>query len=292
MTGGTGREAATAVAVPPGASETLTGPGIVELLRDAAAAAPERVYCEWGDEEITFADLDERSDDVARGLAALGLRAGDVVCTMLKNHPDHVLVFFALLKLGVVWVPLNTHLRGASLTHIWTETRCSALVYDGECDAQIEPLFESHRPWVRVRRRSGGPPAVAARAFDDVVALGRKEPALAPVAESSDRTICISYTSGTTGRPKGVLLTDRMLRTCAVGVGVVTQPQPGDVFLVWEPLHHIGGSQMLLVPLLAPVRLVLVERFSASRFWPLARARGVTHVHYLGGILQILLKQP
>ncbi|HEX2195527.1 MAG TPA: AMP-binding protein, partial [Actinomycetota bacterium] len=47
-----------------------------------------------------------------------------------------------------------------------------------------------------------------------------------------------------------------------------------------------------LVPLLAPVRLVLVERFSASRFWPLARARGVTHVHYLGGILQILLKQP
>ena len=61
---------------------------------------------------------------------------------------------------------------------------------------------------------------------------------------------------------------------------------------LWEPLFHIGGAQMIVLPLIRDVTLVVAERFSASRFWADLKACGATHMHFLGGILQILLKQP
>jgi carnitine-CoA ligase len=64
------------------------------------------------------------------------------------------------------------------------------------------------------------------------------------------------------------------------------------VLYLWEPLFHIGGAQMLVLPLIRDATLAMAERFSATRFWVDARAVGATHVHYLGGILQMLLKQP
>ena len=99
------------------------------------------------------------------------------------------------------------------------------------------------------------------------------------------------YTSGTTGRPKGVLVTHRMLRLAGEAAALVSAARDGDVFFVWEPLFHIGGAQLLVVPLLRRVVLAMVARFSAGRFWEQVRAEGASHIHYLGGILQILLKQ-
>ena len=61
---------------------------------------------------------------------------------------------------------------------------------------------------------------------------------------------------------------------------------------MWEPLYHIGGAQMIVLPLIRDVTLALVEHFSASRFWQQVSHYGASHIHFLGGILQILLKQP
>ena len=86
-------------------------------------------------------------------------------------------------------------------------------------------------------------------------------------------------------------MTDRMLRTAAASAVVVSGAGPDDIFLVWEPLCHIGGAQMLVVPLLADVTLALVAGFSASRFWRQAARMRATHIHHLGGILAILLSR-
>jgi crotonobetaine/carnitine-CoA ligase len=83
-----------------------------------------------------------------------------------------------------------------------------------------------------------------------------------------------------------------MLRLAGEAVALVSAARDGDVLLVWEPLYHIGGSQLIVLPLLCDVTLAMVDRFSARRFWQDAKAYGATHIHYLGGILQILLKQP
>jgi crotonobetaine/carnitine-CoA ligase len=107
-----------------------------------------------------------------------------------------------------------------------------------------------------------------------------------------DDLFAIMYSSGTTGRPKGVLVTHRMLRLSGEGVVLASTAMDGDVLFLWEPLYHIGGAQMTVLPLIRDVHLAMVDRFSASRFWGQAKANGATHMHYLGGILQMLLKQP
>jgi carnitine-CoA ligase len=75
-------------------------------------------------------------------------------------------------------------------------------------------------------------------------------------------------------------------------VALVSAARAGDVMFMWEPLYHIGGAQMIVLPLIRDVTLALVEHFSASRFWSEVRGYAASHIHFLGGIPQILLKQP
>lgn len=79
-----------------------------------------------------------------------------------------------------------------------------------------------------------------------------------------------------------------MLRAAAAGAIEVTDVRPGDLIYLWEPIFHIGGAKVLLLPLYADVALALTRRFSASRFWSEVRQAGAIHIHYLGGALQIL----
>jgi crotonobetaine/carnitine-CoA ligase len=117
-------------------------------------------------------------------------------------------------------------------------------------------------------------------------------PAAALPVPAPEALAALMYTSGTTGPAKGVRVTHRMLRIAAEGVARVTDARPGDVMFLWEPLYHVGGAQMLGLPGLVRVELAMTGGFSARRFWAQVAASGATHVHYLGGILQILLKQP
>ncbi|WP_309248140.1 AMP-binding protein [Rothia santali] len=132
----------------------------------------------------------------------------------------------------------------------------------------------------RAARRLGRAPGPGAGAAGRRPAAPRRE------------AVLLMYTSGTTGPPKGVLVTESMLKAAALGALQVTQPRDGDVFYVWEPLFHIGGAQVVFLPLLHRLELALAPRFSASRFWEDVRDFGVTHIHYLGGVLQILLQRP
>jgi len=199
---------------------------------------------------------------------------------MMGNHADHVAVIFALMSMRAVWVPVNPRLRGRPLEFQLETADPHLCLADGE-------LAAGARGAAAGRRVQVWPPSLSHRT-DPAGPGASRDPGEAPQA---DDVIAIMFTSGTTGPPKGVMVTDRMLRTAAASAVVVSGAGPDDNFLVWEPLCHIGGAQMLVVPLLADVTLALVAGFSASRFWRQAARMRATHIHHLGGILAILLSR-
>jgi crotonobetaine/carnitine-CoA ligase len=254
--------------------------GFVHLLISRAAQEPGRVYARYCGEAVTYAEIERKSASFAAHLRRLGVKAGDRVAVMMRNSIASIAVVFGLARAGVAWVPVNAQQRGEGLRYLLTHPEPKLVVADADLAVLAgEALAGTQAPPILCN----GPDLDAV--LDLTTPFG--EPAPDP-----GTVFAVMYTSGTTGRPKGVIVSHRMLRLAAEGVGRVAAAVPGDVMFVWEPLYHIGGAQLLPLPMIRDVTLAFVDRFSASRFWAQVQEEGATHIHYLGGILQILLKQP
>lgn len=259
--------------------------GFLDLFRQRAGAWPERVFASFEGTVLTFGELDRQSDSCAAALRRHGLGRGDRAMVMMRNSLAVLPLLFGLAKAGVVWVPANPRQRGAGLRHL-VESSAPRLVV---ADADLLPELAASGAGL------DGVVLVADAAAEGAIALGGMLSAGEAFHESSPEPsapFALMYTSGTTGRPKGVEVSHAMLRVAAEAAAIVSAVRPGDVLFVWEPLFHIGGAQLLVLPLLEEVRLAMVPAFSASRFWEQVRQARATHIHYLGGILQMLLKQP
>ncbi|WP_341644779.1 AMP-binding protein [Thauera sp. SDU_THAU2] len=222
-------------------------------------------------------------------LAAEGLEKGDRVAVMLGNSVQHIALIYAIVLSGLVWVPINTKLRGMGLKYILEHSEPTLLMLDDE----FAPLFEgAEAPGGRLEGN-----ARVVNVADQDWRVSSRGDAVPPgelthtPCEVGD-TLCLIYTSGTTGAPKGVVFTHRMMRIATEAAIRVADIKAGDRAFLWEPLCHIGGAQMLLMPFLEKVTLLVVERFSASRFWSQWQESRATHLHYLGGVLDILMQLP
>ncbi|MCG7391604.1 AMP-binding protein [Microvirga sp. ACRRW] len=258
---------------------------LADLLRQHADKNPDGIFARFNGDPITFAMLDSQSSAMAAWARSRGLQSGDHVAVMMRNSVQTLAVVFGLAKAGLVWVPLNAQQRGQGLQYIINHSKPALIVADDDLLPTIaESEAEHPREGFIIHGEAGDHPRLA-----EVLGTG------APFAEPApnlDAPFAIMYTSGTTGHPKGVTVSNRMIRLAGEGVSLVAASRAGDVMFVWEPLYHIGGAQLLSLPMTHGVVLAMVDRFSASRFWGQVREYGATHIHYLGGILQILLKQP
>jgi carnitine-CoA ligase len=257
-----------------------TDAGFLPLLTQRASADPAGVFARFGTTPISFAALERMATSLAHWLRRERIAAGDVVATMLANSPMSLALIFALARAHAVWVPINTRSRGDNLGYICNHCAPKLIIAEPELIAVIR---ESGADLADTRLRS--------TAETIAVTGGDASPWREPAPEA-DGIFAMMYTSGTTGRPKGVLVTHRMLRLSGEAVALVSTARDNDVMFMWEPLYHIGGTQMIILPLIRRVTLAMVERFSASRFWHEVAAQRASHIHYLGGILQILLRQP
>ena len=253
---------------------------LVDLLDAASRRDPNGVYARFEGVEITYAELARRSRALAGALTARGLRKGDRVAVMMRNSAAAVATIFALARGGFVWAPVNALLRGEGLRHLLSHCEPSLLIAD---EALVAPIEEAG---------GGATPRIAHGVGGELDALLSGPEAFVGPAPQVDDVFAMMYTSGTTGPAKGAVVSHLMLRLAGEAVMLVSDARAGDVFFVWEALYHIGGAQLLALPMSHGVRLAMVERFSASRFWLRAKAEGATHIHHLGGILQLLLKQP
>jgi len=260
------------------------GDGFLPLFAARCRDDPNGLFARFEGVPITYGALGKQADALSAAFRRAGIARGDRVAVMLRNSPAALALVFAMGQAGIVWVPVNAQQRGPGLRYIIDHSQPRMIIVEADllpvlqqCEAALDGIAIVTHADDRGAALTGLPAEPA----------GFDEPLPAP-----HECFAILYTSGTTGPPKGVLLSHAMLRYAAEAVALVSQAAPGDVMFQWEPLYHIGGMQVLLLPLIRRVTLAMVRRFSASQFWEQARETGATHIHFLGGVLQLLLKQP
>lgn len=262
-----------------------------QLIERRAATNGADTFLMFGDEVITFAELKARIDNAAAGLKGAGVQPGDRVGLMLPTVPDHIHLFFALAWIGAVALPISIHLKAMGIRTQLAGARPRVIIADAAFSELAEAVADD-RAVEKVLWRGGGFPTTDLRfsSLDEALALDGNPPPEAP--GGLDRACMISYTSGTTGEPKGAVLTERWFQIGAKNAGLLAEVRAGDVLFLWEPFFHVAGWMTVLMSLQHGVSIGMVERFSASQCWQQVRRFGATQFHYLGGAMNLLLKQP
>lgn len=245
---------------------TLTAEG--RAITYWAEQAPDRLALatEFGDR--TFAELDRRADQLVRALRARGLRAGDAVALITRNRPEFVETWAACRRAGVRLTPINWHLTPDEMAYITRDCEARALVVDSEIPSAAA-LAMQVAPEIDVVLTVGGRLPVG-ESYDDAVAAESSD----PIDDAAPGTLML-YTSGTTGRPKGV-----RKRPHPPAVENIAGYEAESVHLCTGPLYHAAPLNISLIsPLSNGAGVVLMDRWTAADTLRLVERYRVTHTH-------------
>src|SRR3712207_5059615 len=237
---------------------SLDNTSLADLLRLHAEKDPNGVFARFNGEPITFALLDSQSASLAAWLRSRGLRSGEHVAVMMRNSAETLAVVFALAKAGLAWVPLNAQQRGQGLQYIINHSKPALLIADSDL---LPTIAESGADNPREGLLAHGP-AEGHPSLTDILSTGAPFTEPAPAL---DVPFAIMYTSGATGQPKGVIVTNRMIGPAGEGVSLGAPSHAGEVMCMWEPVYPIGGAQLRALPMTHGVVRAVVARCSASR---------------------------
>jgi len=266
------------------------------LLRSRAEANPDGPFCHVQDGGFTFAEIDRRADEVAAGFAANGVGFGDRVAVLTPNRIEVLEMFYGLARLGAIQVPLNAFLKGAFLRHQLAHSRASVLVGDAAGIAAAAPLLDELpdlRLLVLLDPGSEVPsrPGVEVLPYP-VVAAGNAGEAPA-VDVQPHHTMSIVFTSGTTGLPKGCVLSHGYYARCGWTSAYGLDLSAEDSIYAPLPLFHGGGRMLVLTAaLIMGIPVTFDLQFSASAFMRRAAEVDATVVIAIGAMGMALLATP
>jgi len=238
--------------------------------------------------EWTYRDFYEEACRTANHLAAAGIRRGDRIATVAHNHPDTVLQYFGAFLLGAVVVPVNTGEDDRRIAFILENSGARLAFVRDEYLERIRSL-QARIPGLTTIVRCGAGPGPSLPFFTAEVA---RQPArfVPPATPALADEALIVYTSGTTGNPKGVVLTQGNLMADAMAIAEWHQIADDQRMMCVLPIHHVNGTVVtLMTPLWAGAGVVLNQRFHAHNFFERISAEKVHIVSVVPTLLQFLL---
>ena len=259
---------------------------IRELIDWRAATQPDATYLIAPETAriLTYADLQRDSQSLARYLRHLGLRKGDHVSFMLHNGYQAARLLLGAMYGGFVIQPINLLAQRSQLEYVLDHSETRAVFVAAECHDRLRDALAHVARNVHVEIIDPD-----AASFFDAAAVPQYE--LAPIAPDDDALLM--YTSGTTGKPKGCLLTQR---NCIAGGEFTSSAhrlEREDRVLCALPLYHINGQIVTAVaPLVHGGSVVMPHRFSASAYWELVSAYRCTWLNVVPTIIAYLLNGP
>ncbi|WP_284977475.1 o-succinylbenzoate--CoA ligase [Arthrobacter sp. fls2-241-R2A-200] len=252
-----------------------------------------------GERTLSYAELADRADRLADALHNRGVRKGDRVAYLGENHPSFVETFFACGLLGAIFVPLNTRLTAHELQFQLQDSGARLMVnaaaLDNVAAASLVDTAVTHR--LVVASDVGSSVAVVPELpagvehYDAAISAAAGAPTDEPV--TLDDGAMILYTSGTTGKPKGALLTHGNITWNCINTVVDMDLNRNDVALMISPLFHVASLDMGLLPmLLKGATVVLESKFDAGRVLQLVGRHKVTTLNGVPTTFQMLCDHP
>ena len=263
----------------------MTDQGLGHWLERRKLRAPGDIAIICDDEQLTYARFADASDRVAGVLVDQGVKRGDKVAFFGENSPDFLVTLFATVSLGAIFVPVNTRLAGQEIAYIINDSGARVLIHDDKLEDRL-------------------PVVLAECDLDAIVRTGTTEGRLRALAalNPSDRphvpstlddTAAILYTSGTTGRPKGAILSHGNLTWVAINSIVDYDVISTDVALMISPLFHVASLGMGALPaILKGATLVVEKGFEPGRALAQIERHGVTILSGVPTTFQMLSEHP
>jgi len=265
---------------------------IDDFLRRAALNYADKLAVVDGAKRFTYRELKQRVNRLSHALLRLGVRQGDRVCILSPNSHFFLESFYATSQIGAILVPLNYRLLAADHEYILNHAGVTTLLVDWEYTKvvdEIRPRLTAARSYV-VAQESGAAPA----GWLDWETLVAREPDTAPPAPArgENDVVSINYTSGTTARPKGVMLTHRNCYLNAYNLIAHLRVAHGDVELWTLPMFHCNGWGGVYALTGMGGTHVILRAIDAKRIYELIAEEGVTFACMAPAVLRAVLDYP
>lgn len=277
-------------------SERVVG----KILASQARNRGDSPFVHHGSEWYGFAEMDRRANRVANAFTSLGVRAGARVAVLLHNRLEYLDLWFGLSRIGALQVPINGEYKGAQILQTLQRAPVDlvvvepalveqlAVAFDAMASTPVTLLIDKHSSLLPLPRS-----LASSLDYADVVSGADDTECLHRFAVSGENAAVVMSTSGTTGPSKGVVLSHAQQYILGRNIAADMNLSDDDVYYNFFPMFHNTSQAMIAMPaLLSGARMVLTERFSASRFWSESRQFGCTAFYYIGEILRILLRSP
>jgi long-chain acyl-CoA synthetase len=254
---------------------------IAQILEDSASRLPNKICLIYENESLTYKALNEFVNKAGNTFLKLGVKKGDRVLVSLLNSPEFVISFFALAKIGAIAVTVNYMLTEIEDNYIWSDSEASLIITDTKKLSNFYKMTQG-KVIILTIDQAEGEYRLLPSVLDFWDQLKGQSDVLSPCACNRDDVADILYTSGTTGKPKGAMLTHHSVLFCS---SLYTDNEdmrefmfPEDSrFLVALPLYHCyGQNPCLITPLSVGATVIILDRFNTDKVFQSIATHRVT----------------
>ena len=263
---------------------------VVEVLEDSVRRYPDRTGFIAQGTRLTFREFDAAVDRTASGLEEQGVAAGDRVALLLGTQIEFPLIFFALMKLGAVAVPLNTRFKGEELAYEINDSESRLLIVDEEYWPNMGPGLRLLKTVEKIFYVGASTPAGA---LPFAVIRDHRQATFRRVQAGESDVAAIMYTSGTTGKPKGAQLQQRGFVLTAMIMDDFVEFVPEDKMMCCVPLFHVTGLAMVMLShIFAGIPCIYMKQFKTSDFLALMAAERATIYTGVANVVWLMINHP
>ena len=259
-----------------------------ELLGITAAIVPDRTAIIFDDKTFAFGEIAERVNRLANALGDLEVGAGDRVAVMQVNCNEHIEAYFATAKLDGIFVPINFRARAEELTFMLNDSGVKAIIMG----QRYQDMLRSIKPELTTLEHqiTLEAPGEGFLSYDDLLANSSDEERF-PTADDEDVTI-IMFTAGTTGTPKGVMLSHNSFSSYILANVDPVDMDTAEKNILTVPLHHIAGVQAVMAAIYGGRTLVLQRQFDEEGWMKLVQDEKVNRAMMVPTMLKRLMDLP